>query len=451
MPLGTSIMPKISGISPRDKPAKPNPDFPLFAHATGRWAKKIRGKFHYFGHWENPDGALQLYQEQRDHLHAGRTPRNPNGSLTVRDLANRFLTAKQHLADTGEITTRTFNDYYAFCERLGVCLGWDRLVDDLASDDFERLRAKVAKKWGPVALGNEIQRVRSVFKFAFDSGLIDKPTRYGPMFKRPSKTTLRQVRHAKGERMFEPKQIRAMIDGAGVQLRAMLFLAINCGFGNSDVAKLPIAAFDMRRGWVKFPRPKTAIQRRCPLWPETIKAVREAIAARPAPRDRGDSGLVFITSQGRRWAKDTPDSPIAKETAKLLRKVKINRKGLGFYALRHVFETIGGETRDQVAVDALMGHDPAANDMARVYRERISDERLKAVTDFVHDWLLGPGMKIRTTSGSRTAQIGNLVSRLLVSSGARVGAGHCCRARLAGIGPEGGAAGIQVRLDLHSP
>ena len=46
---------------------------------------------------------------------------------------------------------------------------------------------------------------------------------------------------------------------------------------------------------------------------------------------------------------------------------------------------MGGETGDQVAVDAIMGH--ARDDMASTYRERISDERLTAVNDRVRAWL----------------------------------------------------------------
>ena len=74
-----------------EKPSKPYPDFPLFPHATRRWAKKIRGKMIYFGPWDDPDAALAKYQLQRDDLYAGRVPRISEG-LTVRDLINHFLT-----------------------------------------------------------------------------------------------------------------------------------------------------------------------------------------------------------------------------------------------------------------------------------------------------------------------------------------------------------------------
>src|SRR5438067_2779788 len=93
------------------KPSKPYPEFPLTAHPAGYWCKKIRGKLHYFGPWADPDGALAKYLEQKDALHAGRKPRPDPDALTVKELANGFLHAKQALVDAGELSPRTWTDY----------------------------------------------------------------------------------------------------------------------------------------------------------------------------------------------------------------------------------------------------------------------------------------------------------------------------------------------------
>ena len=68
-------------------------------------------------------------------------------------------------------------------------------------------------------------------------------------------------------------------------------------------------------------------------------------------------------------------------------KLGLHRNGLNFYAIRHTFETIGGDSLDQVAVDAIMGH--TRSDMASAYRERIENARLVAVVNHVHKWLFG--------------------------------------------------------------
>src|SRR5262249_38273131 len=98
------------------------------------------------------------------------------------------------------------------------------------------------------------------------------------------------------------------------------------------------------------------------------------------------TGLVFLTAQGRSWHKEDASSPACFKVGTLLKALGINgRKGLGFYTLRHTFRTVADEAKDQPAADLLMAH--ARDDMASFYRETISDERLRAVTDHVRAWL----------------------------------------------------------------
>lgn len=382
------------------KPKKPHPDFPLTPHNSGRWCKKVRGKLHYFGPWADPQAALELWIEQKDDLLAGRVPRpkgdNSDGP-TLRELVNKFLTTKKAKQDEGELSPYTFKAYHDISEHVISFFGKDRLLSDIRQEDFQSLRSKWAAKWGPVRLGSEINRAKVIFNFAFKSGIIDKPIRYGEGFDRPSQKVMLLHKDARGENMFEADELRRIIEAANQPLKAMILLGINAGFGNSDVGFIPMKAIDLERGWVTYPRQKTGVARRCPLWPETIAALREWLAMRPAPADEADANLVFLTCRGHRWLPNLKSRPLTNEMSKLLDRAKVEGRH-SFYTLRHTTETIGGDSRDQIAVDYIMGH--KRKDMASVYRERISDDRLRAVAEHVRKWLFSATAPEATQKGS---------------------------------------------------
>ena len=195
------MSPKSTSARVPAKVSKPRPDFPLFPHASGRWAKKIRGQFQYFGAVaDDPKGkaALEKWLEQKDDLLAGRRPRPKTDGLTIRELCDRFMVSRKDRLDTRELTPATFADYYSTCRRIIEFFGKNQLVSDLAPGDFQRFRASLAKGWGPVTLGNEIQRVRVVFRYAVENLLVLTPISYGSTFKKPAKRVLRENRATKG-------------------------------------------------------------------------------------------------------------------------------------------------------------------------------------------------------------------------------------------------------------
>lgn len=367
------------------RPNKPYDGFPLTANGNGQWSKKINGRVHYFGVWDDPQAALNLFQEQRDDLYAGRTPGIGDG-LTVIKLVNHFLTSKKRKREAGELGERSYQNYYKVCERVLKVLGKTTHVEKLRPSDFGRLRADFAKTHGAVALVGDITCVRVLFKFADDN--FKARVNYGQEFDKPSRAVLRKARNDRPAKFLEAAEIKALLATAKPQLKAMIYLGVNCGFGNLECARLPIGAIDFNGGWINFPRPKTGIRRRCALWVETKAAIIDAIAKRPAPIS-SDDDAVFMTKQKNTWEpKSTSDNPVGKEFTKLLKELKIHRQGVGFYSLRHVFRTIGGKNRDLEAVRAIMGWADDTSDMATVYNEEpVDDERLIATSNYVREWL----------------------------------------------------------------
>ena len=300
------------------------------------------------------------------------------------------------------------------CKQIVQAFDRKRLVADLAADDFAELRAALAKRRGAVTLGSQITNVRTIFRWVYESGLVDKPVRFGPDFRPPSKATLRREKQARGIKLFEAEDLRRIIEAARQPLKAMLLLGINAGLGNADVSRLREHHLDLETGWLDYPRPKTAVARRAWLWPETVAAIKEARATRPKPKTKTERGLVFLRVDGKAWyveltlppAKTNADSsdetgiktpgtghPVADATRRLLKRLKLNRPGLGFYTLRHVFLTIAEESGDHIAVAHVMGH--VVPGMGTAYREKVSDERLRAVAEHVRGWLWGTAKKAK--------------------------------------------------------
>ena len=104
-----------------------------------------------------------------------------------------------------------------------------------------------------------------------------------------------------------------------------------------------------------------------------------------AAQGQGECWSVFLTRGGSPWLKvsdsGNPMDLLGRYFTKLLKRLNLKRPGIGLYTLRHTFETVAGDSLDQVAVNTIMGH--IDNSMAGVYRERISDERLRCVVEVV--------------------------------------------------------------------
>lgn len=353
----------------RDKPNKPYPDFPLTANGNGQWSKKIRGKVHYFGVWEDWQAALNKYNEQRDYLFAGQVP--PSQVATLGNLLDTFLSEKLQRYESGEISQPTYYEYQLTTDAMAAAVSTTRPLDSLTPGDFGRLRMALGKgkngPYRPATLKKRLQIARMVFAMANEE--YGFSLQYKRKLKAPPRTKLREHERERGEQFYEAEQVRKLVKAADPELKAMILLGINCGFGPKDCCTLPAKQVDLANGWHDYWRTKNQVDRRCPLWKETTKALN-AVACKP---------LVF---NGREWNRWT----VAREFTKLCKTCDVPNQG--FYSLKRTLETVATNVDvNQAVIDHAIGH--ARHDMASVYRQKIFDQQLLKFSNFVREWYLG--------------------------------------------------------------
>ena len=127
----------------------------------------------------------------RSPQHGSSRQEKRHGSTTAK--SSKPLLAKKARVDAGELALGTFGNQYKTCKSVLSVFGGDRLVDDLAADDFETMRAQIARTYGKLSRKVEIKRVRSIFRYAYKANLIEKPVRFGPGFVGPSRRDLHLV------------------------------------------------------------------------------------------------------------------------------------------------------------------------------------------------------------------------------------------------------------------
>ncbi len=339
------------------KQTKPSPDFPLTWHPSGYWCKKVNGKLHYFGQRNStPQVALAEWIRDRDYILAGAPRPSCVDGMTLKQGLNRFLNDRDAKVKRGDLTQRSMVDYQQECKAFLEVVGGSRQLSSITPTDFKRYRDSMIGV--PPTIAGRVSRMRVAFRWLVEMEFVEKVT-FGPEFKLPTAKSMRLHRETLGKRMFSAAQVKLLIDNASDGLKGAIVLGLNAAFGNSDIERVRVKHLDGE--FHCYAREKTGIKRRCWLWPETLELL-----------DLSGDRLFNLNAQ------------------KIDRDFRALRDSLGmtegFYSLRRTFATIASDTLDQPAIDLVMGHSNAS--MSALYRQEVSDDRVKAVCSHVRDWYL---------------------------------------------------------------
>ncbi|MBE0536770.1 MAG: tyrosine-type recombinase/integrase [Phycisphaerae bacterium] len=298
---------------------------------TGQYYVTRAGRRVYLG--TDKEEAIRRYHELGlGILPATGSAAQPATSLiSLKDLANRFLTAQQANWRNPETTLKCYQGWlHRFLrDHRGM------YVSEFTVERFAQWKLSLKKRrFAAESINHYLSAVRAIFRFAEDTGLVDK----SPKLRRVKNEQTTGI-GSKEKMIYTESQVRALLQHADTQMRTMILLALNCGFGPKDLHD--VTWDDIGEDRITLPRSKTGICQTYRLWPETEKAIEHLKSERADKMERllkrnrlrSDRGHVFVTYFWKPWSKDA----IATQFRRLC--ALANVPCYGFYRLRHCAAT----------------------------------------------------------------------------------------------------------------
>jgi integrase len=434
----------MNAVSSFSLPALPYPEFPLRPHRNGQWYKSVwnprsrKSEQHYFGLWkDDPKGERALsdpvfgWLARRNAIKAGvdNVRVEPLGAmLTLADLMGRFLAHKLSKARSGELSPATLGDYFREVEAFVEFMKPKTPPAGLRPEHFTAYMRHLAdgRKLGRHSRKRVRAYVTAFLNYGAKNGWYLMPgTGADWIAPATDPDSIRQAKARAGvkdfsDRILTGKELDKLLERSTPNFRAMILLGINCGLGPADIGRLRWDMLDLERGRLRFPRPKTGVNRVGYLWKCTrlaLDKVRVLKHTRAAIERAGDSGLVFMTRNGLPFYRETEIHADIEIGGKKIKKVigvrvqksilstfgrmvrELDLEGVSFYRLRHTFKTLGKKARDREVLDLMMGHKDAST--GKVYdHEEIGWWHVRQVACVVYRQLWP---KIKPSANRRSA------------------------------------------------
>ncbi len=270
----------------------------------GRWRKYVDGKAYFFGHGKSKEDVKSYREAEKCYLeflkkHEAQAPVEISvTNAMVEDVAEKYLQMIECRYVRAEISASYFTKTTAFINRFAKFIGLERLFWQVTELDLNDFRIHIlgfpASGEKSVSRGKPISAatardilfcVKNLYQWAYELHLCEMPRN----MRNFAKCTLPKPE----VKTFSVLEIRKLWEAADQRLRCFMALALNCGYGQKDIADLQMSEVDWENGVIDRLRSKTGVRQRHKLWPVTLELLKKEHHPGAKGNDR-----VFKTERG---------------------------------------------------------------------------------------------------------------------------------------------------------